>query len=295
MAHPTDRLAAARAQRAQQFEMNTIDNQSPHMNGHSSSLNAPSFLQEIDALQDQIRLLNTNIDQISTLHSQQLNTIDSGGQTNDTALDSLASDTQTLAQAIKNKIRDLNDLPPDQNAAMRRNQLNLLRSQFADALRKYQRVEQENRAKLRERAERQFKIVKPDATPEEVREVVEGGGHQVFAQALLSSTRYGESRVAYREVQERQVELQRMEKTLAELAQLFTDMGTLVEQQDVVINNVENTAIEVETDMRKGLEHTETAVKHARSARKKRWICFFICIFVAVVLAVVLGVVFGRK
>jgi syntaxin 1B/2/3 len=41
---------------------------------------------------------------------------------------------------------------------------------------------------------------------------------------LTTSTRYGESRTAYKEVQERQQDLQRMEKTLAELAQLFNDV-----------------------------------------------------------------------
>lgn len=41
---------------------------------------------------------------------------------------------------------------------------------------------------------------------------------------LTTSTRYGESRAAYREVQERQQELQKVEATLAELAQLFSEV-----------------------------------------------------------------------
>jgi len=41
---------------------------------------------------------------------------------------------------------------------------------------------------------------------------------------LTSSHRYGESRAAYREVQERQEDLKRVERTLAELAQLFSDV-----------------------------------------------------------------------
>ena len=85
--------------------------------------------------------------------------------------------------------------------------------------------------------------MKPDATPEEVAAVTEGGGQQIFAQAvggilirfvislideprqLTSSSRYGESRTAYREVQERQQDLKKMEQTLGELAQLFIDVS----------------------------------------------------------------------
>ena len=42
---------------------------------------------------------------------------------------------------------------------------------------------------------------------------------------LLSSNRMGEARSAYREVQERHQDIQRIEKTLTELAQLFNDVS----------------------------------------------------------------------
>lgn len=41
----------------------------------------------------------------------------------------------------------------------------------------------------------------------------------------MSSNRYGESRAAYREVQERHEDIKRIEKTLGELAQLFNDVS----------------------------------------------------------------------
>lgn len=40
----------------------------------------------------------------------------------------------------------------------------------------------------------------------------------------MNSNRYGESRAAYREVQERHEDIKRIESTLAELAQLFNDV-----------------------------------------------------------------------
>jgi syntaxin 1B/2/3 len=43
----------------------------------------------------------------------------------------------------------------------------------------------------------------------------------------MNSNRYGESRRAYREVQERHEDIKRIEQTLGELAQLFNDVRHL--------------------------------------------------------------------
>lgn len=43
----------------------------------------------------------------------------------------------------------------------------------------------------------------------------------------MNSNRYGESRAAYREVQERHEDIKRIERTLGELAQLFNDVRNL--------------------------------------------------------------------
>ena len=51
-------------------------------------------------------------------------------------------------------------------------------------------MEQQHRQRYKQRLERQYKIVKPDATPEEVRAVVEDdNGGQVFSQAVRISLR----------------------------------------------------------------------------------------------------------
>jgi syntaxin 1B/2/3 len=77
----------------------------------------------------------------------------------------------------------------------------VLRKKFLEAIEDYQREEQDSRSRSRQRVEKQLKIgtprnrfvnvfqftfilVKPDATPEEVAAAVDGGGQQVFAQAV---------------------------------------------------------------------------------------------------------------
>ena len=46
----------------------------------------------------------------------------------------------------------------------------------------------------------------------------------IYALQISTSNRYGDSRQAYREVQERHQDIQRIEHTLGEIAQLFNDV-----------------------------------------------------------------------
>jgi syntaxin 1B/2/3 len=218
---------------------------------------------------------------------------DGAAQRNASQLDELLADTSALSATLKRRIKALEKQGGSgRDGQIRKQQTQVVKSKFVEAIQQYQTVEQQYRQKYKQRMERQFKIVKPDATPEEVRAVVndEQGG-QVFSQALMNSNRYGESRAAYREVQERHEDIKRIEQTLAELAQLFNDMSVLVEQQDETINVIESTAANVEKDTEVGLGYTEKAVVSARAARKKRWICFILIIVILAIVAIVVAVV----
>lgn len=68
----------------------------------------------------------------------------------------------------------------------------------------------------------------------------------------MNSGRYASARGALKEVQDRHVEIQKIEKTLTELAQMFNEMAMLVEQQDETIVNVEGQAQGVDTDIKQG-------------------------------------------
>lgn len=67
-------------------------------------------------------------------------------------------------------------------------------------------------------------------------------------------------------------------------------MATLVLEQDESVRMIETQAVQVNTDVEQGLDQTKKAVKSARAARRKRWICFFIllwCVSIALFLPVV--------
>ncbi|KAF7779084.1 hypothetical protein Agabi119p4_3429 [Agaricus bisporus var. burnettii] len=251
-----------------------------------------SFYGEIASIQDMIKTLHDNVSRVGELHSRTLNNMDdAAAQRNASQLDELMQETSALGNQLKRQIKALEAQPASgRDAQIRRQQTALVKSKFVEAIQNYQQVEQQYRTKYKQRMERQYKIVKPDATPEEIRAVVnDTGNDQIFSQALLNS-RYDGSQKAYREVQERHEEIKRIEQTLAELAQLFNDMSVLVEQQDEVINTIETAAGSVEKDVETGLTHMDKAVVSARGARKKRWICFIIILIILIIVGVVVGV-----
>ncbi|KAI0082726.1 t-SNARE [Panus rudis PR-1116 ss-1] len=324
-----DRLAELRAQRQQQQGGGAGYNQSHEMadlrnpdritpaqqpgNGYGGSYNSPppqnnanqdpmtQFYDEVAAIQDDISTYNSNVSRISELQQRSLNSTDEQSNRQTTALlDDLVAQTRDLGNSIKQRIQNLEMKPvqPGEDVRMRKNRLSFLRNKFVEGLQNYQQVERDYRARYKQRVERQFKIVKPDATPEEIDAVVndvQGSGDQIFAQALTSSTRYGEGRAAYREVQDRHQDIKRIERTLEELAQLFNDMSVLVAQQDDAINAIETAAAGVEADTEAAVKQTEKAVEHARSARRKRWICFFLFLVILAIVAIVVGVVVSQN
>ncbi|KAI0831446.1 t-SNARE [Trametes gibbosa] len=275
------------------------------LNGAGAGNGSPdpmaNFYPQVTGVQDGIAQFESNVSRIADLHSRTLNSADDGARRqNEAVLDELVGQTRQLSNELKEKIQTLSSYPVTraQDQVVRKNQTGLLRQKFVDVLQNYQQVERDYRLKYRQRVERQFRIVKPDATPEEVAAVVDdtsGAGAQIFTQALSSSTRYGESRTAYREVQDRHNDIQKIERTLEELAQLFNDMSVLVAQQDEAIDQIGYTARRVEEDTAAGLKETEIAVKHARSARRKRWICFGLSLAIIAILALILGLYFGLR
>ncbi|PWY98718.1 t-SNARE, partial [Testicularia cyperi] len=256
-----------------------------------------SFFNDISEIQDTIRMIDDNVNKISDLHSRSLNNMDEASASYaEQQLATVQQETSTLTNGVKNKIKLLESqtkrVPAGGDKNVRNTQIGAVKNRFKETIQKYQQVEQNYRQKYRARAERQFRIVKPDATQQEIKAALDDDQNgQIFSQALLNSNRHGEARGALREVQERHEDIKRIERTITELAQLFNEMSILVDEQDDALNVIQEQGAQVETDMQQGLQHTNKAVDSARKARKKRWICFWILVILVIVIAAVVAAV----
>ncbi|KAK9451244.1 t-SNARE [Limtongia smithiae] len=264
-----------------------------NMNGSSDEYGV--FFTQIDDIKNTITQYDNTVSRIESLHNRSLNEIDpTQDENNQRQIDALVAEASKLSGTLKYRIKSLE--ASARSDSTKRVQVDSVKRTFLDSIQRYQVVEGNYRNKYKQRAERQYRIVRPEATDEEVRAAMDDeNGSQIFSQALLNSNRRGEARSALTEVQNRHKDIQKMERTLKELVDLFNDMEELVDVQAEDVQAVDNSVKRVEQEVGKGVEEVRGAVKYARAARRKKWICLGIVIIICAILALILGLVFGLR
>uniref|UniRef100_A0A060SY02 ARAD1A16654p n=1 Tax=Blastobotrys adeninivorans TaxID=409370 RepID=A0A060SY02_BLAAD len=253
-----------------------------------------NFFREIDEIKRSLVQFDDNVDRIEALHKRSLAEVGSEEQQTDRNLQAYVEETSNLSNQLRTRIKSLESR--SQRDATKKTQVDNVKKQFMSSIQRYQSKEAEYRQKYRDAAERQIRIVRPDASDAEVREAVENGeSSQVFTQALMSSNRRGQARSALTEVQSRHREIEKIERTMMELNQLFHDMEILVAEQDTAVQHIDEQATQVQQDIEQGVGHTDRAVKSARAARRKKWYCLGIVVLIIIILALILGIYFGTK
>ncbi|KAG5354671.1 Protein SSO1 [Yarrowia sp. B02] len=255
-----------------------------------------SFFDEVDDIKKSILHYDQNIDSIETLHKRSLSDIGEDQETyTREQLDSLVDESSSLSHSLRDRIKSLQSRSTQD--ATKKTQAENLKRQFMNSIQRYQTVEATFRQQCRKQAERHYRIVQPEATDAEVRAAIDDSrGEQIFSQALLTSNRRGEAKSALSEVQNRHKEIQKIEQTMSELAELFSDMELLVAEQEAPVQHVDKQTEVVQTDIEQGLGHTNQAVIKARLARHKKWWCLLICcIIIGVVVGAPVGVYTNRN
>jgi len=224
---------------------------------------------EIDRGIDQIR---DSLEALRKLHDRSL--IEADATSTRREMDTLSSRTMTTFRELTDRVRMVKSVPEGRqprNTA----QVGRVERRLKEANQEFQQVEAAFRKKTQDQMARQYRIVRPNASEAEVRNAVEdtSGNAQVFQQALMQGNRMGEATSTLNAVRARQQDMQKIEQTLGELVQLFTDLSVLIEQQETQFVDISQKTEMVEEDVRQANVEIGTAVHTARSTRKKKWIC----------------------
>lgn len=259
-----------------------------------------SFMNEVQDINNQLDQYSNLINLISNKQRNLLQDLDlneEDSEYNSKQIDSLVLEAQSLQNNLKNRIKNVQTQAVQSRDQTKIDQAENSRAKFLELIQEYRLIEVKNREQTKVQAERQYRIIKPDASDSEVKQVIEEGGdnQQYFQQALLQSNRRGEARTVLNEVQIRHRELLKLEKTMAELTQLFHDMEELVIEQDQPIQQIDEQVGAAQHDLEQGVGHTDKAVKSAKSARKKKCWCFWICVIIIVIIVAIIAGYFGSK
>jgi syntaxin 1B/2/3 len=197
----------------------------------------------------------------------------SGTGVSNQQIEALSADIMTGYRGLADRVRRIKGM---QGAGEPRNraQVDSLDRRIRKAIQKYQEAEARFRKEVQEQQKRQYLIVNPNATQEEIEEASETSGDvQIFQQALMNSGRQGQANSTLRNVQARHDAIQQIQRTLEELAQLFQDLDQMIVEQEPMVEQIAQKAEETHEHVQAGNVHLDKGVVSARGARKKKWIC----------------------
>ncbi|KAJ6785349.1 hypothetical protein PWT90_07520 [Aphanocladium album] len=258
---------------------------------HSSPGNTSATLKECRDIDRSLDDLENDIEEARIVQQQILNDAETSASSEaNNKLQALSLEIMRQCRELTDRVRALKS-KPDSHATMHRAQVDRIDRRLKQAMQVYQQVRSDFHKRTHDQMLRQYRIVHPGATADEVRAAVEAntGDNRIFGQALMQSGRQGRARVALSEVQHRHEALVKMEQQMAELAQLFQEMDTLVVQQDDYTKQIETSGAETADNMNRGNAEISAAIVTARKTRVKKWICLGICVLIiAIVIIVVL-------
>ncbi|KAI6098209.1 t-SNARE [Pisolithus sp. B1] len=238
-----------------------------------------AFLSLQSSLSLQVFKINSNVQGILKL-------VDQLGTTKDSAslrksLHDLTETTRAMAKRGSEDLKRLSSMPvssPHQKTSLQKVshdlQLSLVafqRAQHASAERQRTVVEGVRIAIEDE----QPRYSEPSSSP-----------HQQQAQLLQSQLSPHE--LAYQEslIQERETEIQEIEAGIHELSEIFRDLGTLVNQQGGMIDNIESNIYSVAADTQGAAQELTVASEYQRKAGRRAACLLIIIVFVTAIVLI---------
>lgn len=158
------------------------------MSNLSASRDPNAILNECRDIDRGIDSIERNLVRLRSLQTRAIDDPDAsqGTQTN-REIDALGSETMTLYRNFGARIKAIKQ-QRESGEPRNKPQVGKVDRKLKSAINDYQQVESDFRKKLSEQMARQYRIVKPEATDEEVRAAIEDtSNNQVFSQAVNKS------------------------------------------------------------------------------------------------------------
>jgi len=264
------------------------------------------YFEEVNSIQEGMATIRRNLLSIEEKYGQSLVTMDmEQGAKSSEELERLIDSTNLTAQDIRNKLKQLDESSKKNKgkggpaqAKIRSNMQGALTKKFLDLMQEYQELQTKYKNKFRERVATQYKMVKPDATGEEIDEAIESGDTQIFAKAILDTERKNQAKSALAYIESKSNDIKRLEQSIQELHNLFLDMAIMVEAQGELIDQIEYNVTQAVDNTRVAVENLRGANKYQKKSRKK--MCIIVCILIVILLllaggGIVAGVVVSNQ
>lgn len=266
-----DRLKEINPPPTKLSKKNIIPSSSTKAPTDPQSLDINEIYQKRDDILQELEKLNKNINAIEHSYSVSLNSIDEKEiECEESMLKVWMSDCTKIGLKVKTS---LNSLENETDALAINDPLSLgsagggssalirlrrsihqdILQKFTKSMKRYQKVQKEANIKSKIQLQRQYLLIKPNATKEELQEVTEAAGSMsLTSQQVLSIAHSENSKKILEKMKERRKNVMKIEKGVTQLNQLAFDLNVMVEEQGQAINNIQGS-------FHQAVEYTEAA------------------------------------
>lgn len=150
----------------------------------TAPLSQQDFLARIDGTKSRINQLTANIQAIANIHQRMLSSPDNRSSAQ---LESIVSETQVRNTQIKDEIKFLErDAAREPTNSFKKTQVESLKRTFKSQLEDFRKEESDYSKRYRDAIARQYRIVNPEATEQEIQEAANAdwGDEGIFQQAV---------------------------------------------------------------------------------------------------------------
>lgn len=257
------------------------------------------FLSNIEEVRQRLEKINKTVGDIEHLHRQALNAVNIDeatrlGRLIDELVKRNNNDAQFVRKTLKTLTEETEQLKLDNRVTssdlrIRVTQQARYAKKFMGTMNKFQAMQTTYQGKYRQQLERQYLIVKPTATREELDRLTHSAdATAMLQQQVFSMANRAQAQKTLAEMKERHHDILAIEKSIKELHQMFVDMAIIVEQQGELIDKVEDHVANT-------LEYTEHAAVEMRQAvqrqkgiQKKKWILTVVIILILVTVGLII-------
>ena len=275
--------------------------------GSSSSATAAGpvimqdFFAEVQEIKQSMELMRNNVRLMEESHSENLTAMSTDQSRRwSNQLEELTQATNRIVAQVRDRLKELDEANKEHAARyksttegatesrIRTNMHGSLTRKFVELMADYQDLQTRYKTKYRERMERQYRIINPTATKEEVQVVVENPQADLFSQQIAGQTAV---RNALADIQDRHKDLLRLETSINELHQLFLDVSVLVEAQGELLNQIEHAVGNSVINTGGALEELRRANHYKR--RKREFDCWVASVILIIIVILGMPVLVG--
>mmetsp|Transcript_8693 Transcript_8693/g.11998 ORF Transcript_8693/g.11998 Transcript_8693/m.11998 type:complete len:299 (-) Transcript_8693:690-1586(-) len=239
----------------------------------------PEFFREVNPYKKKLQIIERNIKQINQLAQESLAAVGSRAQEISSSLNQIVEDTNLLATELRNYLKKM-DQELQQDKQTNATELRIKKSvhktltvNFLKQMQDYRAAQERFDTVLKEVIKRRYITAKPNATEEEIENAIASKDTNIFANLILEDKRKKQAVDALNYIQSKHRDIIRLEESVQELFQLFTEVAVLVDYQGEIIDEIQKNVVDTANNVKKATEATAKAQKDQKKARKKKmWI-----------------------